>query len=256
MSDDYTHFGYRKVKRDEKASRVADVFRSVADNYDIMNDLMSLGSHRILKDIAVEVSRVRPGHRVLDLAGGTGDIAARLAPKVAPDGEIVLSDINDTMLTQGRDQMLDRGFSDIKYVLSDAETLGFANETFDIVTMGFGLRNVTNKKVALKEILRVLKSGGRLVVLEFSTPDNDFIASAYKQYRRLWPHMGKFLANDAESYQYLDESIDMHPSAGALLSTIRDTGFDQARVRPLLGGIVAIHSGIRPYTERSTASPG
>ena len=122
--------------------------------------------------------------------------------------------------------------------------------------MGFGLRNVTNKKVALKEILRVLKSGGRLVVLEFSTPDNDFIASAYKQYRRLWPHMGKFLANDAESYQYLDESIDMHPSAGALLSTIRDTGFDQARVRPLLGGIVAIHSGIRPYTERSTASPG
>ena len=206
MSDDYTHFGYRKVRRDEKASRVADVFRSVADSYDVMNDLMSLGSHRILKDIAVEVSRVRPGHRVLDLAGGTGDIAARLAPKVAPNGEIVLSDINDTMLTQGRDQMLDRGFSDIKYVLSDAESLGFADETFDVVTMGFGLRNVTNKEVALKEILRVLKGGGRLVVLEFSKPDNDFIASAYKQYRRLWPHMGKFLANDAKSYQYLDES--------------------------------------------------
>ena len=256
MSDDYTHFGYRKVRRDEKASRVADVFRSVADSYDVMNDLMSLGSHRILKDIAVEVSRVRPGHRVLDLAGGTGDIAARLAPKVAPNGEIVLSDINDTMLTQGRDQMLDRGFSDIKYVLSDAESLGFADETFDVVTMGFGLRNVTNKEVALKEILRVLKGGGRLVVLEFSKPDNDFIASAYKQYRRLWPHMGKFLANDAKSYQYLDESIDMHPSAEALLSTIRDTGFDRARVRPLLGGIVTIHSGIRPYTESSTASPG
>lgn len=253
-NDDYTDFGYKKVRREDKASRVRDVFRSVAGRYDVMNDVMSLGSHRILKDIAVEATRARPGHRVLDLAGGTGDLAARLAPKVAPDGDIILSDINDAMLAQGRDRMLDQGLTDIQYALSDAESLGFADATFDIVTMGFGLRNVTNKEHALREILRVLKPGGRLVVLEFSKPENDLLASAYKQYRRLWPHMGKLLAKDADSYQYLDESIDMHPDAQTLLVTIEQAGFERARARPLLGGVVAIHSGIRPYTQSSNTA--
>jgi len=239
-------FGYQQVPIGEKASRVAGVFRSVAPRYDIMNDLMSFGTHRILKRMTLELSGVRPGHRVLDLAGGTGDLARLFAPRVGRKGCVILSDINEAMLEVGRDRMLDEGHANVVPVLADAEKLPFANATFDCVTIAFGLRNVTRKADALREILRVLAPGGRLLVLEFSKPRNAMLSRAYDAFAATWPAMGRLVAGDADSYRYLNESIRMHPPQEELATMMVDAGFDGVRFHDLLGGIVALHRGIKP----------
>ena len=242
-----THFGYKTVKADEKANLVADVFHSVANSYDLMNDLMSLGVHRLWKRYAIGLSGVREGHHVLDLAGGTGDLAALMAPKVGKTGKIILSDINDSMLKVGRDRMADRGFiSNIEYVQANAESLPFDDKQFDCVTIAFGLRNVTDKDAALRSIFRVLKPGGRLLVLEFSKPTNSLLEKVYDAYSfKVLPKIGELITNDAESYQYLAESIRMHPDQQTLKEMILDAGFEQCDVHNLSGGIVALHRGFR-----------
>lgn len=242
-----THFGYKTVKADEKANLVADVFHSVANSYDLMNDLMSFGVHRLWKRYAIELSGVRKGHSVLDLAGGTGDLAALMAPKVGKTGKIILSDINDSMLKVGRDRMADRGFlSNIEYVQANAESLPFEDKQFDCVTIAFGLRNVTDKDAALRSIFRVLKPGGRLLILEFSKPTNSLLEKVYDEYSfKILPKIGEFITKDADSYQYLAESIRMHPDQQTLKSMVLDAGFEQCDIHNLSGGIVALHRGFR-----------
>lgn len=242
-----THFGYKTVKADEKANLVADVFHSVANSYDLMNDLMSFGVHRLWKRYAIELSGVREGHSVLDLAGGTGDLAALMAPKVGKTGKIILSDINDSMLKVGRDRMADRGFlSNIEYVQANAESLPFEDKQFDCVTIAFGLRNVTDKDAALRSIFRVLKPGGRLLILEFSKPTNSLLEKVYDEYSfKILPKIGELITKDAESYQYLAESIRMHPDQQTLKSMVLDAGFEQCDIHNLSGGIVALHRGFR-----------
>ncbi|MEE2891952.1 MAG: class I SAM-dependent methyltransferase [Pseudomonadota bacterium] len=239
-------FGYEQVPIEDKARRVGDVFRSVAPKYDVMNDLMSLGTHRILKRMTIELSGVRPGHRVLDLAGGTGDLALLFAPRVSREGQVVISDINPAMLELGRDRLLDAGHANTEAVIADAEKLPFESSCFDCVTIAFGLRNVTRKDAALAEMCRVLKPGGRLLVLEFSKPRNPLLSRAYDAFAATWPLMGKLIADDADSYRYLNESIRMHPPQEELASMMEGAGFDAVRFHDLLGGIVAIHRGIAP----------
>jgi len=247
MEEQETHFGYKTVKTEDKANLVAGVFHSVANNYDIMNDLMSFGVHRLWKRYAIELSGVRKGQQVLDLAGGTGDLAALLAPKVGSEGKIILSDINDSMLKVGRDRMADKGFiGNIEYVQANAECLPFDDNQFDCVTIAFGLRNVTDKEAALKSIYRVLKPGGRLLILEFSKPKNELLKKVYDTYSfKLLPQIGKLVADDAESYQYLAESIRMHPDQETLKSMVMDAGFEQCDIHNLTGGIVALHRGFK-----------
>jgi len=242
-----THFGYKTVKAEEKANLVADVFHSVANRYDLMNDLMSLGIHRLWKRYTIELSAVREGQTVLDLAGGTGDLAALMAPKVGKTGKIVLSDINDSMLKVGRDRMADRGFiNNIEYVQANAESLPFDDKQFDCVTIAFGLRNVTDKNAALKSIFRVLKPGGRLLILEFSKPTNGLLEKIYDEYSfKILPKIGGLITDDAESYKYLAESIRMHPDQQTLKSMVLDAGFEQCDIHNLTGGIVALHRGFR-----------
>lgn len=242
-----THFGYKTVKTDEKAGLVADVFHSVANRYDLMNDLMSFGIHRLWKRYTIELSGVRAGQTVLDLAGGTGDLAALMAPRVGKSGKIILSDINDSMLMVGRDRMIDKGFiGNIEYVQANAECLPFKDKQFDCVTIAFGLRNVTDKNSALKSIYRVLKPGGRLLILEFSKPSNALLEKIYDQYSfNILPKIGELVTNDADSYQYLAESIRMHPDQQTLKTMVLDAGFDQCDVHNLAGGIVALHRGFR-----------
>jgi len=239
-------FGYARIPAAEKAERVAGVFRSVAPRYDLMNDLMSLGTHRLMKRMLVELSGVRPGHRVLDLAGGTGDLARLLAPRVRPRGRVVLADINDAMVNAGRDRLLDAGVANVDFVLADAERLPFADHAFECLSIGFGLRNVTHKEHALREMCRVLVPGGRCLVLDFSHPGNPLLARAYDAYSSLWPLMGKLVAGDADAYRYLNESIRVHPRQDALRSMMEDAGFEQVRWHDLAGGIVAIHRAIKP----------
>ena len=243
---DTTHFGYEQVPVADKARRVASVFASVAPRYDMMNDLMSLGSHRLMKRMTIELSGVRPGHRVLDLAGGTGDLAALFSPRVAPNGQVVLADINPSMLERGRDLLLDAGLGNVRPVLADAESLPFPDACFDCVSIGFGLRNVTHKGRALAEMHRVLAPGGRLLVLEFSHPRNPLLGRAFDAWTSLWPTLGKLVTGDAESYRYLDESIHMHPPQEALSAMLEAAGFTAVRCHDLAGGIVALHRGIRP----------
>ncbi len=248
MSDDNkTHFGYQQVEREEKPGLVANVFHSVADRYDLMNDLMSAGIHRVWKRFTIEVSAVRPGQRVLDIAGGTGDLTARFAELVGPEGEVVLADINDSMLKVGRDKLIDSGHvSNIDYVQADAESLPFPDNHFDIVSIAFGLRNVTDKDRALRSMLRVLKPGGRLLVLEFSKPESELIGRAYDTYSfRVLPLLGKLVAGDSESYQYLAESIRMHPDQEALVAMMETAGFARCEFFNMSGGIVALHRGIK-----------
>ncbi len=242
-----THFGYQTVKANEKANLVADVFHSVANSYDLMNDLMSFGVHRLWKRYAIELSGVREGQNVLDLAGGTGDLAALMAPKVGKTGKIILSDINDSMLKVGRDRMADRGFlSNIEYVQANAESLPFEDKQFDCVTIAFGLRNVTDKDAALRSIFRVLKPGGRLLILEFSKPTNSLLEKVYDEYSfKILPKIGEFITKDGDSYQYLAESIRMHPDQQTLKSMVLDAGFEQCDIHNLSGGIVALHRGFR-----------
>ncbi|MDH3993002.1 MAG: bifunctional demethylmenaquinone methyltransferase/2-methoxy-6-polyprenyl-1,4-benzoquinol methylase UbiE [Gammaproteobacteria bacterium] len=244
---DTTHFGYQEVERDAKESMVADVFHSVASRYDLMNDLMSGGIHRIWKRFTIELSGVRQGHAVLDIAGGTGDLAARFADLVGPEGRVVLADINDSMLKVGRDKLLDGGLlGNLEFVQADAQSLPFPDASFDCITIAFGLRNVTDKDAALRSMLRVLKPGGRLLVLEFSKPGNPLLSKAYDTYSfRLLPLMGRLVANDADSYQYLAESIRMHPDQDTLKEMMEDAGFSRCEYHNMTGGVVALHKGVK-----------
>ncbi|MCB1646113.1 MAG: bifunctional demethylmenaquinone methyltransferase/2-methoxy-6-polyprenyl-1,4-benzoquinol methylase UbiE [Pseudomonadales bacterium] len=247
MSEETTHFGRRQVPVAEKASHVAQVFHSVANKYDMMNDLMSLGSHRLMKRFAVELTAVRPGHQVMDLAGGTGDLTELLSRKVGLTGEVILTDINYSMLSAGRTRLLDRGYAgNIRYLQADAEHLPLPDNTLNCVTMAFGLRNVTRKEQALKDILRVLKPGGKLVVLEFSHPVNPVFNTAYKAFSSLWPAVGKAITGDRDSYQYLVESIEMHPDQETLRELFSDAGFQSAQYHNLINGVAAIHTGVKP----------
>jgi len=251
MSDNQkntTHFGYQEVPVDEKVNRVADVFHSVAAKYDVMNDLMSGGIHRIWKRITIESSGARPGHKILDIAGGTGDLTRRFAQIVGQSGKVVLADINDSMLKVGRDKLIDKGVAgNVEYVQANAECLPFEDNTFDIITIAFGLRNVTDKDAALRSMNRVLKPGGKLMVLEFSKTENPLLTKAYDFYSiNLLPKMGQLIANDAESYRYLAESIRMHPDQETLKGMMDSAGFVQTRYRNLTQGIVALHTGIKP----------
>ena len=248
MSDkDRTHFGYKEVDTDAKAGLVADVFHSVASRYDLMNDLMSGGIHRVWKRFTIELSGVRTGNAVLDIAGGTGDLAARFSDIVGADGRVVLADINDSMLKVGRDKLLDNGrMGNLEFEQADAQYLPFPDDTFDCITIAFGLRNVTDKDRALRSMLRVLKPGGRLLVLEFSKPDNPLLSKAYDTYSfKVLPMMGRLVANDADSYQYLAESIRMHPDQETLKDMMEEAGFSRCEFHNMTGGVVALHKGVK-----------
>ncbi|MBT4212300.1 MAG: bifunctional demethylmenaquinone methyltransferase/2-methoxy-6-polyprenyl-1,4-benzoquinol methylase UbiE [Porticoccaceae bacterium] len=248
MDQKTTHFGYKTVNVEEKAGKVADVFHSVASNYDLMNDLMSAGVHRLWKRMTIEMSGVRPGNKVLDIAGGTGDLAAKFSRIVGKDGYVVLADINESMLKVGRDRLMDLGVVDnVKFSQSDAQHLPFPDNTFDVITIAFGLRNVTDKELALKSMLRVLKPGGRLLVLEFSKPGNPVLSKIYDTYSfSILPKLGKLFADDAESYQYLAESIRMHPDQQTLMGMMDDVGFANTDFHNMTGGVVALHRGVKP----------
>ncbi len=243
-----THFGYTEVPVQDKVNRVADVFHSVAAKYDVMNDLMSAGVHRLWKRITIETSGAHRGHHILDIAGGTGDLTKRFARIVGKEGKVILADINDSMLKVGRDKLLNSGVAgNVEYVQANAECLPFEDNSFDIITIAFGLRNVTDKDAALRSMCRVLKPGGKLLVLEFSKTDNVALTRAYDFYSfNILPKIGELVANDAESYRYLAESIRMHPDQETLKSMMLEAGLTQVRYRNLTGGIAALHTGIKP----------
>ncbi|HPQ24172.1 MAG TPA: bifunctional demethylmenaquinone methyltransferase/2-methoxy-6-polyprenyl-1,4-benzoquinol methylase UbiE [Gammaproteobacteria bacterium] len=242
-----THFGFRTVDTGEKAGLVRGVFDSVASRYDVMNDLMSLGVHRLWKRFAIELAGVRPGQRVLDLASGTGDLADRFADLVGPDGLVLMTDINAAMLGVGRDRMVDRGHAgNLAYAQVNAEALPFPDDTFDLVTIAFGLRNVTHKEKALAAMYQALRPGGRALVLEFSKPLNKPLEKLYDLYSfHILPRMGELVAKDAESYRYLAESIRMHPDQETLKGMMEQAGFDRCDVHNMTGGIVAVHRGFK-----------
>jgi demethylmenaquinone methyltransferase/2-methoxy-6-polyprenyl-1,4-benzoquinol methylase len=244
--DDTTHFGYRSVKSGEKAGLVRDVFDSVAGRYDIMNDLMSAGLHRLWKRFTVDQAAVHTGDVVLDLAGGTGDLARAFSGKVGRDGLVVLADINAAMLRQGRSRLVDAGVAgNLAIAQVNAESLPFADGSFDCVSMAFGLRNVTDKDAALRSIYRTLKTGGKALILEFSAP-NRAIKPAYDLYSfKVLPTLGKLIAKDSDSYQYLAESIRMHPDQETLKDMMESAGFERCRYHNLAAGIVALHIGYR-----------
>lgn len=242
-----THFGYQTVAASEKARKVAGVFDSVADKYDLMNDLMSLGAHRLWKRFAVGLTGLRPGQRALDVAGGTGDLTRRMLPLVGLQGRVVLSDINASMLGEGRKRLVDAGaVGNVDYVQADAEQLPFPDNTFHCVTIGFGLRNVTRKERALAALYRVLQPGGRVVILEFSHPVAPGLQPAYDLYSfTVLPALGQLVAGDAASYRYLAESIRMHPNQETLLEMMQAAGFERCQYFNLSGGIVAVHRGYK-----------
>ncbi len=246
-SEDTTHFGYKTVNTEEKVTKVAEVFHSVASKYDMMNDLMSMGVHRIWKRLTIEKSGVRRGHSVLDLAGGTGDLTAKFSRMVGDTGQVILGDINDSMLKVGRARLLDKGIvGNVDYVQANAECLPFPDNSFDCITIAFGLRNVTDKDAALASMFRVLKPGGRLLILEFSKPVAPGLSPLYDFYSfNILPFMGKIVANDSESYRYLAESIRMHPDQETLKEMMAAAGFERCEYNNLTGGIVALHRGFK-----------
>jgi demethylmenaquinone methyltransferase/2-methoxy-6-polyprenyl-1,4-benzoquinol methylase len=246
-SEPTVDFGFEKVAAADKAGRVRSVFASVAGKYDVMNDLMSLGAHRLWKQFTLSLTGLRPGMSALDVAGGTGDLAKGLLRQVGKSGRVVLSDINPAMLEIGRDRLLDAGFvGNVECIVADAERLPFEDDSFDCVTIGFGLRNVTDKAAALKSMYRVLKSGGQLLVLEFSKPVAPGLKPVYDAYSfKVLPWLGRLVAHDADSYRYLAESIRMHPDQETLLEMLRSAGFAQTRYHNLTGGIVAVHRGYK-----------
>lgn len=247
QAQETTDFGFRTVAKDEKQAMVANVFHSVAAKYDVMNDLMSFGIHRIWKRFTIDCSGVRRGQRVLDLAGGTGDLAAKFSRMVGEQGQVVLADINDSMLKMGREKLRDRGVvGNINYVQANAEALPFPDNYFDCITISFGLRNVTDKDKALRSMFRVLKPGGRLLVLEFSKPLLEPLSKAYDAYSfHVLPKIGELVVKDADSYRYLAESIRMHPDQETLKGMMSNAGFDNVTYFNLTGGIVALHRGFK-----------
>ena len=244
---DKTHFGFEQVASEEKADRVADVFHSVAARYDVMNDVMSLGVHRLWKKFTLELTGLRPGMRVLDLAGGTGDLASKQAKLVGEEGLVVLADINASMLKHGRERLNDEGIaSNLEVAQCNAEILPFPDNYFDCITIAFGLRNVTDKDKALASMLRVLKPSGRLLVLEFSKPVSKLFGKVYDQYSfKLLPLMGKLISKDEDSYRYLAESIRMHPDQETLKGMMEAVGFERCEYHNLTGGVVALHRGFK-----------
>ncbi len=246
-SDRPVDFGFEKVPWSEKAGRVRSVFTSVAGKYDVMNDLMSFGVHRLWKQFTLSLTGLRPGQLALDVAGGTGDLAKGMLRQVGREGRVVLSDINPKMLGIGRDRLLDAGLAgNVACVVADAERLPFEDNAFDCLTMGFGLRNVTDKAAALRSMYRVLKPGGQLLVLEFSTPVAPGLKPLYDAYSfNVLPLLGRLVARDAASYRYLAESIRLHPNQETLLEMLRGAGFSQTRYHNLTGGIVALHRGYK-----------
>lgn len=245
--NDKTHFGYQTVDAGQKQHLVGAVFDSVAKKYDVMNDLMSFGIHRLWKQYTINQTGVRYGQCVLDLAGGTGDLAAKLSNRVGPDGTVILADINESMLSVGRDRLIDLGcVGNLQYSLANAEALPFAENSFDCITMAFGLRNVTDKQAALDSMFSVLKPGGRALVLEFSKPVLPILSKAYDAYSfTALPAIGKLVAGDAESYRYLAESIRQHPDQETLMGMMQSAGFERCDYHNLTGGIVALHKGFK-----------
>lgn len=246
-NDNTTHFGFKQVPKHEKVAMVRGVFDSVASQYDVMNDLMSLGIHRIWKRVAVQLANVREGDSVLDLAGGTGDLTTLYEKRVGPEGQVVLADINAAMLRTGRDRLINRGLAgNIRYAQVNAECLPFADNTFDCVTIGFGLRNVTDKDAALRSMYRVLKPGGRVIVLEFSHPIDPITEKVYDFYSfNLLPKIGGIVAKDEESYRYLAESIRMHPKQDELKQMMENAGLERCEYFNMTQGIVAVHRGYK-----------
>jgi demethylmenaquinone methyltransferase / 2-methoxy-6-polyprenyl-1,4-benzoquinol methylase len=241
-----THFGYEEVAIADKEQRVGQVFRSVASKYDIMNDVMSFGTHRLVKRFTTELSALRAGQSVLDLAGGTGDFSMRFSPLVGKEGHVVLADINEAMLHVGRDRIIDKGLDhNVSFTQVNAQDLPFADDTFDCICIAYGLRNVTDKDAALRSMYRVLKPGGRALILEFSKPANPALEKAYDMYSKLWPIAGKVVTGDSESYRYLVESIRMHPDQETLAEMMRDAGFDSCKYHDVIGGICAVHIGLK-----------
>ncbi len=243
--DKAVDFGAERVAPDEKTRRVGGVFNAVAVRYDLMNDVMSLTTHRLLKRTAVEMARLRPGHCVLDLAGGTGDVAALASPSAGADGRVVLADRNRAMMDAGRDRLLDRGCANIVQVQAAAEALPFADQSFNAVLVAFGVRNFTDKDAGLREMRRVLREGGVAVVLEFSKVTAPLLACAYRAFQRTWPALGAAVVGDAAPYRYLVESIDRHPDQEAFRLTMEQAGFNAVEVRSLAAGVVAIHRGFK-----------
>lgn len=240
-----THFGYQTVNLDEKVDKVAEVFRSVAPRYDLMNDLMSAGLHRYWKHYTVDQARLQPGMVVIDVASGTGDLAKAFAKQVGPSGRVILTDINEAMLTVGRERLTDAGIiGNVEYVLANAESLPFPDNHADRITIAFGLRNVTDKLAALKSMFRCLKPGGKVMVLEFSHPTSALLSKAYDAYSfNVIPKLGELITKDKASYRYLVESIRMHPKQDALKALMEEAGFEDVTYTNLTGGIVALHQG-------------
>ncbi len=243
-----TDFGYKEVPKEDKVKHVADVFHSVAAKYDVMNDLMSGGVHRIWKKLTIEQSGARAGMKILDIAGGTGDLTLRFSRIVGKTGHVTLADINDSMLKVGRDKLSDKGaVANIDFVQANAEALPFPDNHFDIITIAFGLRNVTDKDAALRSMQRVLKPGGKLMVLEFSKTNNPVLSGVYDFYSfNVLPKLGQVIAGDAESYRYLAESIRMHPDQETLKSMMQDADLVNCKYQNMTGGVVALHTGIKP----------
>jgi demethylmenaquinone methyltransferase/2-methoxy-6-polyprenyl-1,4-benzoquinol methylase len=247
MREEDTDFGFESVPLQEKARRVSSVFSSVAENYDLMNDVMSLGVHRLWKRYVVELAGVRAGHKVLDVAGGTVDLTRKFANRVRDRGFVVLADLNADMLDVGRSRLVDSGIlKGVACVQADAESLPFADDRFDVVSIAFGLRNVARKERALTSMLRVLRPGGQLLILEFSKLRVSFLDPLYRAYiMNVLPRMGQIVAGDAASYRYLAESIRVHPSQDELLAMMRDSGFERCGYHNLSGGIAAVHRGYK-----------
>lgn len=243
----YTDFGFQQVAFAEKAQKVADVFRSVAGKYDLMNDAMSLGVHRLWKRFTIELASARPGQRVLDLAGGTGDLALKFTKQVGDTGLVVLADINEAMLAKGRDRLIDAGVvGNLQYVQANAEALPFPDNSFDLITIAFGLRNVTSKEKALSAMHRVLAPGGKILILEFSKPTLPGLTPLYDIYSfKVLPLLGRLIANDADSYRYLAESIRKHPDQNTLKEMMITAGFENCDYHNLSGGIVSVHRGYK-----------